>query len=446
MAESGHNDAIGRLQRRLEREKAARHQAERLLEERSMELYRANRGLQALAETLERDVATRTAELRAALDRAEAAVRAKGEFLAIMSHEIRTPMNGILGMAQLLEMTSLDAEQKEFLSIIRSSGDALLTLINDILDFSKIEAGRLDLEARDFDLRRTIESNLALYRPQIEQKGLRLEVDLSPALPEVVSGDSTRLRQILGNLLSNACKFTGAGAIRVVVSGEREGEAAYRLHCAVSDSGIGIPADRRDRLFKSFSQIDPSTTRKYGGTGLGLAICDRLCRAMDGAISVESIEGAGATFRFDVRFRIADHAPAQAILPANGMAWHALRVLVVEDHPVNQKLTIALLGKLGVVADLARDGAEAVARAGGQCYDVILMDIQMPVMDGLEATRRIRTLDLPVQPYIIALTASAYDTDRERCLQAGMDDFLGKPFQLEELRARLIAFGFPAAV
>jgi two-component system, sensor histidine kinase len=444
MSDTPQSDEVTRLTRRLAREKVSRKEAERLLEERSLQLYHANRDLKALAANLERDVTARTAELRQALERAEGAVRAKGEFLAMMSHEIRTPMNGILGMAQLLEMTTLDAEQKGYLAIVRSSGDALLSLINDILDFSKIEAGRLEFEARDFDLRRTIEASLALYRPEIEQKGLLLEIELADALPIALNGDSMRLQQVLGNLLSNARKFTHDGAIKVRVSGEREGASSFRVRCAVSDSGIGIPADRLDRLFKSFSQIDASTTRKYGGTGLGLAICDRLCRAMGGSITVYSAEGKGSTFRFDLCFKLAEEAQDIVVAvdePVSGSANP--RVLVVEDHPVNQKLTVALLAKLGIDADLASNGAEAVDRVRVSGYDLILMDLQMPVMDGLEATRRIRGLDLPVQPLIVALTASAYETDRERCLQAGMDDFLGKPFRLEELRSKLAAFRRP---
>jgi signal transduction histidine kinase/ActR/RegA family two-component response regulator len=444
MSDTPQSDEVTRLTRRLARERVSRQEAERLLEERSLQLYHANRGLQALAANLERDVTARTAELRQALERAEAAVRAKGEFLAMMSHEIRTPMNGILGMAQLLEMTSLDAEQKDYLVIVRNSGDALLALINDILDFSKIEAGRLELEARDFDLRRTIEASLALYRPEIEHKGLRLEVELAEGLPIAVNGDSMRLQQVLGNLLSNARKFTYAGAITVLVSGQREGASSFRVRCAVSDSGIGVPADRLDRLFKSFSQIDASTTRKYGGTGLGLAICDRLCRAMGGSITVDSAEGKGSTFRFDVCFNLAketQNVVAAVDEPVSGSANP--RVLVVEDHPVNQQLTVAMLAKLGIAADLAINGAEAVDRVRAGGYDLILMDLQMPVMDGIEATRRIRGLDLPVQPLIVALTASAYETDRERCLQAGMDDFLGKPFRLEDLRSKLTAFRRP---
>jgi len=436
------SEEVARLTRRAERERTARKEAERLLEEKSLELYHANRALQALAGNLEKEVDQRTAELQVALANAEAATRAKSEFLAMMSHEIRTPMNGILGMAQLLELSPLNDEQRSHLATIRSSGDSLLVLINDILDFSKIEAGKLELEQRDFDLRAEIDSTLALYRPLVEKKGLQLVTDIAAALPPV-KGDSTRLRQIFSNLLSNALKFTHEGCITVKVGAGGTADGAIEIHGAVTDSGIGIPPDR---LFKAFSQVDTSTTRQYGGTGLGLTICARLCEAMHGHIGVDSRPGSGTTFRFSLRMArgaAVGAGPGPDLPAAMEHALDGLRILVVDDNPINRKLATGLLAKLGIHADLAENGQEAVDQARTARHDIIFMDMQMPVLDGIEATRAIRQLDLPVQPYIIALTANAFDADRERCLQAGMDDFLSKPFRLDDLKAKLAAFRRP---
>ena len=437
-----------RWSRRVERERLARKEAERLLEEKSLALYKANRDLQSFAASLEDEVALRTAELKVALEHANAATRAKSDFLATMSHEIRTPMNGILGMTDLLQFSPLTVEQRTHLDVIRSSGDSLMVLINDILDFSKIEAGRLDLEMRNFSLRDELAAMLALYRPLIEKKGLRLDASFASDLPDYVRGDSARMRQIFANLIANAIKFTSAGCIEVSVATGVGSDDQVQLNCAVRDSGIGIPADRLDRLFKSFSQVDSSTTRQFGGTGLGLAICARLVEAMGGNIRVESIAGSGSTFYFNMRCA-RGFAPAP-VLPKPGNADitsgavgappSTLKVLVVEDDKVNQVLAIALLSKLGVAADLACDGAQAVELARNGAYDIVLMDMQMPVMDGITATRTIRNLALPVQPFIIALTANAFDSDRERCLQAGMDDFLSKPFKVNDLRSKIAAF------
>ena len=519
-------------------------------------------------------------ELRKAKDAAEAATRAKSEFLANMSHEIRTPMNAIIGMTSLLSDTSMTSHQREFVETIRTAGDTLLTLINDILDFSKIESGKLELEQTVFVLRDCIEDALDLLAPRASDKNLDLGYFIADQTPAGIVGDVTRLRQILTNLVGNALKFTSKGEVLVSVTSRELEQARYELQFSIKDTGIGISEDHMDRLFASFSQVETSTTRRFGGTGLGLAICKRLCEMMGGRIWVESQEGSGSTFHFtiqvaaapiplrvyertsppqlagrrvlivddnatnrriltlqtqiwgmlprtaasgeealswirDTRFEIVildalmpgmdgitlareirKHAssrhlplvmltslgrqtelesntttefaafltkplkpsylydalmdifsskpPAQALAAAPLVAVDSpnndvpLRILVAEDNVVNQKVAVLLLEKLGYRADVAANGFEVMHALKRQPYDVILMDVHMPELDGLEACRRIHT-EWPAnaRPRIVAMTAGAMEEDRQACFDAGMDDYIAKPIRLSNLQLAL---------
>jgi signal transduction histidine kinase/ActR/RegA family two-component response regulator len=402
---------------------------------------RANAALTATLAELDERVRDRTAALAGATARAEAASRAKSQFLANMSHEIRTPMNGVIGMAELLAATPLDTSQREVTETIRSSGQILLAIINDILDLSTIESGQLALEKAPFSLVSVLSQATKVVSPAAQAKGLALDVDADAAIPSHLIGDRLRLGQVLVNLLSNAVKFTDVGRVTLstrLVPATSITPATIRIE--VRDTGIGIEPDHLSRLFQPFEQGDVSMSRRFGGTGLGLAISKRLVELMDGRLWAESQPNVGSTFSLDLPLRAAEvpAAPSRPVKAAVPVAQPArnLRLLIAEDNPVNQRVASRMLQRLGYKADVVDNGRLAVEAVERQAYDVIFMDVQMPELDGLEATRRIKARTGHV-PWIIALTAHALDEDRKQCLSAGMNDFLSKPVQLTELTAAI---------
>lgn len=424
--------------RRYERERAARLEAEQLLDERSRALWEANQQLKHQAEALEAMVQARTAELEKAMEAAEASNRAKSTFLATMSHEIRTPLNGVLGMAEALCDSDLPAEQAEMAQVIVTSGTMLLSLLNDVLDVTKIEAGRLELDAIAMHVPSIVEATCKLFEPQAREKGLELHLHIAPEASCWVQSDPVRMRQVIGNLLSNAIKFTAQGSVRIVVSLKPMAQRNL-LSIQIRDTGIGIPKSRLSDLFQPFQQLDASVARRFGGSGLGLSISRHICLQAGGDIDVESVEGAGSVFmaRFVTDLAMDPQAANASTAGASGITEaRACRVLLAEDNRTNQLVFKKLVRSATPTITVAGDGAEAVKAFEAEEFDLVLMDINMPNVDGVDATRQIRAFESttgrsPTPVY--ALTANSMTHQIEGYLAAGMNGHLPKPLKKADL-------------
>ncbi|RZT93399.1 signal transduction histidine kinase [Ancylomarina subtilis] len=401
-----------------------------------LDLYRQRKELNLVLKYLE----NKNEELIIAKDKAEEATRAKSMFLANMSHEIRSPMNGILGLSRLMLNETENGEHQDMLKVVTTSGEHLLQIINDILDFSKIEAGQIDLECIDFDIRKLCDTIYQLLNFRAIEKGIDFSIDIDEDIPDTLRGDSFRLNQIIMNLTNNAVKFTLKGAVKVTIRLLEKNEDWVSLHFSIKDTGIGIPDKAQKTLFREFTQSDSSISRQYGGTGLGLAISKNLTNLMGGKIKLQSKQDVGTEFMFELKFEYKEKEMT-TIPESNTDFPQDLSILVAEDNPINQKVAVLTLRQLGLTCDVAKNGLEALQMYKQNNYDIILMDMQMPVLDGINASQKIRSHEanenIGNTTYIIALTASASSEDKQVCLDAGMNNFISKPFKKEELEAVL---------
>lgn len=440
---------IERLERRIVRERNARLEAEQLLREKAMELYAANERLHEVLRDLEQQVLSRTENLRVALEEAKRANSVKSEFLAMISHEIRTPMNAIHGMSQLLEESGLSEEHQSMNQLILKSSNALISIVNDLLDLSKIEAGKLELEEVSFQLQDTVDGVVDIYNHRAKRKSMKLVTTYGESVSGDYRGDPGRIRQVLINLVDNAIKYAGRGTVTITVehAGTRDNREVLRF--SVIDEGDGIPEQMRSRLFQKFDRMGRMQAHDTEGAGLGLALCKQLAELMMGNIGAENNEGGGTRFWFTVPLeplKLEASSPELGDQTPVELEQRPLRILVAEDNPANQMVIRMMLQKLGHTVEGANNGQEAIDALEIAPFDLILMDMQMPVLDGIETTRKIingkgRAAKTP----IVALTANAMDEDRQRCFDAGMVGFISKPVSRDALILALARHARPAA-